>query len=174
MTPQAKVQAVANILSDMQKGVPPSRATLVGTDSFTQRVVSCLPNFIPPEQSEAGLLFGVAALKHRLQRLQSKPLPGEPVEPGNNDAAPKPALTLADVEPLSVWRFWLDDAQRDKVSDMIDNILTGSSTLTLGSFADANKKAKKGGGGGGRSSVGEGAAASSTLAGGQADSGLFD
>lgn len=154
----------------MKKGVAPSRATLSGTDDFTTRIVSCLPHFIPPENSATGPLLGVAALKHRFQRLQRRALPREAPGPDETAAAPSAPLTLAEVEPLSVWRFWLDETQKDEVSDMIDKMLKGNSSLELGSFAD-NKKKKKGGAG--TCADGSGAAASS-FGGGEMDSGLFD
>lgn len=169
---------MASILADMKKGVAPSRATLAGTDDFTLRVVSCLPHYIPREVTATGVLHGVPALKHRLQRLQKR-LPGVVAQPAADDdaaaaaatAQPAEPLTLADVEPLSVWRFWLDDDQKEEVSEMIDKIVKANSTVSLGSFSDKRRTKR---GGAGMASNEDGAAASSTFAGEHGDSGLFD
>lgn len=120
----------------MQRGIPPQAGAFTG-DHFLQLFGAKVRFFIPVEVQGERRFVGVEALEKRYARLV-----------GVQQAGGK--VTLADLEPLSVYKYTMPDASQAKVVQLVDAVVKANSTVNIvprgggGANKPAAKKASKG------------------------------
>lgn len=150
--PKAKLQAIPGFLTDMQKGIAPSKATLTGSDTFSKQFVASLPFYIPDYKTAAGVTMagveGLHALLGDLQaRMSGDGAKGEVAADADAKETPaednKPKVTLSEVEPLCVLKFWMSSKDTDGTTALVDKVVRSSQTVQLGSFGGARDDKKQ-------------------------------
>lgn len=105
---------------------------MVTGEGWPTRLGHRLKNFIPSEFDKAGKeIVGVVALTMRLQRLDAL---------GKTDAG---LLHFKDLEPLQMFKAFLDDNDKAMLASLVDLVVKTHSTVDLGSAAGPRKKISK-------------------------------
>lgn len=126
--PEAKFTACVNLLSDMLRGIGPTQQHLEA-DSFTKDLSLKLRNFIP--SPDEGKTVGAAALLLALAKLEAAVA---------EDAS---KVALSETEVLVVYKWLLDDAAKQRVSDLLTALLKAHGTVAFGASVARPKAASK-------------------------------
>ena len=126
---QGQVKAALSFLVSIQSGRRPA-LPVTGT-TFINQVVERLPFFVRRQQGEETVVGG-AAVRLILRQLQAQVMP----------------LTLADVGPLMIWDWLLDDAEKKEAVALVRGVVgqvAAAAAVGGGAAPPPKKKAKKGG-----------------------------